>query len=188
MVRAVPGCILLIWLLGVPSGCASVSVEEYDLPWIYQPLRSSSPGEIADLSVTESIESLTVSLDEDPRNLMLLERRGWRLARSGAYEKGIADFDRGIEIAEEKGESAVQARLLCRRGIAYREARKLSAAIDSYTAAIVIDGQNWEFYFHRWQALRQAGRSDEAEADRQVVLQLCPDVFEGKYSMHCGII
>lgn len=188
MVRAAVGCIFLISLLGFAGGCASVLVEESDLPMLYQPLLVSSPGEIAELSVPEPIESLTVSLDKDPHNLMLLERRGWALARSGAYEMGIADFDRGIEIAEEEREPAVQARLLCRRGIVYREARKLSAAIDSYTAAIEIDGENWEFYFHRWQALRQVGRSDEAEADRQVGLQLCPDVFEGKYSMHCGII
>ena len=188
MVRAVPGCILLIWLLGVASGCASVSVEEYDLPWIYQPLRSSSPGGIADLSVRESIESLTEALDEDPRSLVLLERRGWRLARCGAYEMGIADFDRGIEMADEEGEPAVQARLLCRRGIVYMEARKLPAAIDSFTAAIEIESENWEFYFHRWQALRQAGRSDEAEADRQVGLRLRSGVFAREYSKDYGII
>ena len=181
MARAAICCILLICLPGVAGGCASVSIEEYDIQMLYQPLQFSSPGEIAELSMRESIESLTASLDKDPRSLTLLERRGWALARSGEFEMAIADFDRSIEIAEEDGESAARARLLCRRGIVYMEARKLPAAIE-------IDGENWEFYFHRWQALLQTGLSDEADADRQVGLQLRPDVFERKNSKDCGVI
>jgi tetratricopeptide (TPR) repeat protein len=188
MAKAVICHIVLIWLHGIVCGCASVSVEEYDFPMLYQPLKSCSPGEIAGLSVPESIDSLSALLEEEPRNLGLLERRGWALARSGAYETGIADLDLAIRMAEESSQAAIQARLLCRRGIVLREIRRLPGAIDSYTAAIEIDAKNWEFYFHRWQALRQAGRNDEAEADRQVGLKLNPEVFEARYSSVGGVI
>jgi tetratricopeptide (TPR) repeat protein len=178
---------LCLALLPVFVGCSTTSNDIGRLPMFYRPLEGLPPWEIAQHTPSDSLDTLTQKLNADSDDPSLLEDRGWLFARSGQYDRAIEDFDSALASGTDLNPQRC-ARLFCRLGISYYTMGKLTEAIEAYTAAIDIDKENWELYFHRWLALQDAGRTDEAAADKKKGLSLKPGVFELKYSSVGGII
>ncbi|MCA9006383.1 MAG: tetratricopeptide repeat protein, partial [Planctomycetaceae bacterium] len=101
------------------------------------------------------------------------------------------DLTAAIKIADRGGSYSSErlASIYVHRGLLRWNAEKIDLAIADYSRAIELDPEDWEAYFHRWQAYNHHDEPEKAELDREHGMKLKPSVFKKEYVLrYDGIV
>jgi len=185
---------VLAFALGaICSGCSPQGLTNSSgVPkaFYYKPL-ANLPATDVTFATKVDVRELSRFLEENPNNITAFRKRGWQHAREGRYKEAVADLTEAIRLSGNGRDAPAEdrlARLYACRGAVHWTAEDYDAAIADYTQAIRSEPENWELYFHRWQAHRSAGNEKKAEADRQRGAELKPEVFGREYSAEGGLL
>lgn len=176
----------LIFCLFCLSGCIPVYMNA---PEHYSPLTYFRTLDDAGEYRTRLAES-NVAIEANPQNFDALFSRAILYIGVGRYTAAEADLDKAISLAENQTDlsSARLASMYVHRGLLRWDDEKVDLAIADYSEAIELDPDDWEAYFHRWQAYKYQGETEKAKQDRERGKTLKPRVFEKEYSFTRSLI
>jgi len=159
-------------------------------PELYRPLSYFSPLE-EKAEYETRVATFNLAIEEDPANIDARFARAVLFMGVGRYPSAEDDLTAAIKAAKQKPEysSARLASIYVHRGLLRWNAEQVDLAIADYTQAIQLQPEDWEAYFHRWQAYQHQEKKEEAEQDRKRGMKLKPSVFEKEYVLrYDGIV
>jgi|GEM_PF-2928968 len=169
------------------SACIPVPMTT---PELYRPLSYFSPEEDK-LEFETRLAKFDLAIQVDATNVNARFARAVLLMGVGRYSSAEDELTAAIKAAKQQPEfsSARLASIYVHRGLLRWDAEQVDLAIADYTQAIKLEPEDWEAYFHRWQAYQYQEKTEQAEQDRKRGLKLKPSVFEKEYVLrYDGIV
>jgi hypothetical protein len=121
-----------------------------------------------------AIQKYEAAIEKDAKFARAFANLGFALNKSGRFEEAIATLSVGIMLSVD---SVVLHRMLDSLGLAKSNLKQLEGAIEDYTSAIMLNGENPRVLVHRAEARAQLGALDreaQAYSDVTEVLSLDP--------------
>ncbi len=159
-------------------------------PELYRPLSYFSPLE-EKAEYEARLARFNLELQENPDNIDARFARAVLYMGVGKYPSAEDDLAVAIKTAKQQPDysSARLASIYVHRGLLRWDAEQVDLAIADYTQAIRLEPEDWEAYFHRWQAYQHQEKKEKAEQDRKRGMKLKPSVFEKEYVLrYDGIV
>lgn len=117
----------------------------------------------------------------DYPDVLLYHPLGRRFSEISGSE-AVANVTRLSQALAAAQSPSEKAKALVERGLWNRARGDLDAAIGDFSAAIELTPDNWEAFFHRWQAHLKLGNNESAAADQAAGMQLRPEPFQKVWS------
>lgn len=110
-------------------------------------------------------EALNVGVLSD-MDMDILYYKGKTLMSIGAYMQAVEAY---TGIIEQFGE---EAQVLAERAYAYQRINEYDKSLDDYNKAIALQNKSYEYYFGKYNLLREMGEADEAEGVLKEVAEI----------------
>lgn len=182
--RLLSGGVLLLLCL---SACIPVPMTT---PELYRPLSHFDPSD----NITEyenHLARFNVAIEADATDIDARFARALLYMGVGKYLPAEDDLTAAIKVADRRPDYSRErlASIYLHRGLLRWNAEQVDLAIADYTQAIELDPEDWEAYFHRWQAYNHHEEPEKAEQDREQGMKLKPSVFKKEYVLrYDGIV